>query len=46
MFICQRGKLTTTNEELPAVIEQEVIMHEKTFHQAEVKKRIEILFGN
>jgi len=32
--------------ELPAVIEQEVLMHEKTFHRPEVKDRIEALFGN
>ncbi|EJQ38406.1 hypothetical protein IEE_05047 [Bacillus cereus BAG5X1-1] len=32
-------------EELPRVIEQEVAMHEKTFHQPEVKDRIIELFG-
>lgn len=32
-------------EQLPAVIEQELAMHEKTFHQAEVKDRIIALFG-
>ena len=31
--------------ELPGVIEQELIMHEKTFHQPEVKERIIALFG-
>lgn len=31
--------------ELPAVIEQEVAMHETTFHQPEVKARIINLFG-
>jgi polyketide biosynthesis enoyl-CoA hydratase PksI len=30
---------------LPAVIQQEVAMHEKTFHRPEVKERIEALFG-
>jgi polyketide biosynthesis enoyl-CoA hydratase PksI len=30
---------------LPAVIGQEVSMHEKTFHRPEVKQRIEALFG-
>jgi polyketide biosynthesis enoyl-CoA hydratase PksI len=30
---------------LPKAIEQEVVMHEKTFHQPEVKDRIEALFG-
>ena len=32
-------------EELPKSIEKEVIMHDKTFHQAEVKERIMTLFG-
>jgi polyketide biosynthesis enoyl-CoA hydratase PksI len=32
--------------QLPAFIEQELVMHEKTFHRAEVKDRIEALFGN
>lgn len=32
-------------EELPLVIEQELAMHEKTFHQPEVKDRIINLFG-
>lgn len=32
-------------ERLPAVIEKEVKMHEKTFHTPEVRKRIETLFG-
>ena len=32
-------------EELPKVIEQEILMHEKTFHQKEVKERIMNLFG-
>ncbi|MEW9701803.1 polyketide synthase [Paenibacillus sp. SI8] len=36
----------TIREELPAVIEQEIAMHEKTFHQDEVKDRIIELFGN
>lgn len=34
----------TIRAELPAVIEQEVIMHEKTFHQPEVRERILQLF--
>lgn len=33
-------------EQLPGVIEQELAMHEKTFHQAGVKERIMTLFGN
>lgn len=32
-------------QQLPAVIEKEVAMHEKTFHQPEVKERIMTLFG-
>jgi polyketide biosynthesis enoyl-CoA hydratase PksI len=32
-------------EELPKVIRQEVLMHEKTFSQPEVKERIKTLFG-
>ncbi|MES2824527.1 MAG: polyketide synthase [Pseudomonadota bacterium] len=32
-------------EGLPKVIAQEVVMHEKTFHQPEVKERIEAFFG-
>lgn len=31
--------------QLPAVIEQEIVMHEKTFHRPEVKDRISRLFG-
>ena len=34
-----------SREQLLAVIEQEVAMHEITFHQPEVKERIEKLFG-
>ncbi|UUM22235.1 polyketide synthase [Mycoavidus sp. SF9855] len=30
---------------LPAVIEKEVMMHEKTFHHEEVRERIKTLFG-
>lgn len=33
-------------EKLPKVIDEEVAMHEKTFHQPEVKDRIETLFSN
>ncbi|MBY9081323.1 enoyl-CoA hydratase/isomerase family protein [Paenibacillus sp. HN-1] len=35
----------TIREELPAVIEREIAMHEQTFHQVEVKNRIINLFG-
>jgi polyketide biosynthesis enoyl-CoA hydratase PksI len=31
---------------LPMIIEEELLMHEKTFHNPEVKERIEKLFGN
>lgn len=37
--------VSSLRTELPTVIEQEVIMHEKTFHQPEVKVRIESMFG-
>lgn len=33
-------------EQLPGFIEQEVAMHDLTFHQPEVKMRIEAFFGN
>lgn len=33
-------------EQLSRVIEQELVMHEKTFHQDEVKTRITSLYGN
>lgn len=33
-------------EKLPEVIRQEVVMHDKTFHQPEVRENIERLFGN
>ncbi|KIH86011.1 polyketide synthase [Pseudomonas batumici] len=31
---------------LPTIVEQEIAMHDKTFHQPEVKARIENVFGN
>jgi polyketide biosynthesis enoyl-CoA hydratase PksI len=34
-----------SREQLPAVIEREIAMHEATFHQPEVKERIDRLFG-
>ncbi|NOU16660.1 MAG: enoyl-CoA hydratase [Bacteroidales bacterium] len=33
-------------EGLSKVIDQELVMHEKTFHQPEVRERIKTLFGN
>ncbi|MBI4649858.1 enoyl-CoA hydratase/isomerase family protein [Candidatus Desantisbacteria bacterium] len=45
-LITLKDHLTTPlREELPKVIEQELAMHEKTFHQEEVKDRILGLFG-
>ena len=38
--------VSTIRSKLPAIIEKEVIMHEKTFHQEEVKQRIQELFRN
>lgn len=32
-------------QQLPSVIAQEVAMHERTFHQPDVRRRIEALFG-
>jgi polyketide biosynthesis enoyl-CoA hydratase PksI len=32
-------------EQLPKIIQKELVMHEKTFHQSEVKDRITDLFG-
>lgn len=32
-------------EELPEVVKQEVAMHDKTFHQPEVRENIRLLFG-
>lgn len=37
--------VSSLRTELPGVIEQELVMHEKTFHQPEVKDRIVALFG-
>jgi polyketide biosynthesis enoyl-CoA hydratase PksI len=38
--------VASLREVLPATIEQELVMHEKTFHRPEVKDRIEALFGS
>ena len=35
----------TLRQDLPAVIEQEIAMHDLTFHRPEVKERIDKLFG-
>ncbi len=37
--------VTPLREQLPKFIEQEIAMHELTFHQLEVKDRIEAFFG-
>jgi polyketide biosynthesis enoyl-CoA hydratase PksI len=37
--------VSETRAQLPIVIEQELAMHEKTFHQLEVKARIQDIFG-
>jgi polyketide biosynthesis enoyl-CoA hydratase PksI len=33
-------------EQLPRIVEQELAMHNTTFHQEEVRERIISLFGN
>ena len=37
--------VASLRKQLPEVIEKELAMHEKTFHQPEVRERIEKLFG-
>lgn len=37
--------VASLREELPKVIQEEVMMHDKTFRQPEVRNRIETLFG-
>jgi len=37
--------VSSLREKLPKVIEQETVMHDKTFHQPEVKEKIMTLFG-
>ncbi|WP_195571649.1 polyketide synthase [Paenibacillus sp. 1001270B_150601_E10] len=36
----------TIRERLPEIIQQEIVMHERTIHQPEVKERITQLFGH
>lgn len=38
--------VASLRDQLPRVIEQELVMHEKTFHHEEVKSRIKGLYGN
>jgi polyketide biosynthesis enoyl-CoA hydratase PksI len=42
----KRHMVTPLRQELPGVIEQELAMHEITFHDNEIKERIATLFGN
>lgn len=37
--------MSEVRRQLPKIIQQEVAMHEETFHQPEVRERIESLFG-
>lgn len=38
--------VASMRRDLPAIIQQEVVMHAKTFHQPEVKEKIFALFGS
>jgi len=46
LITLKRHLVSSIREALPDVIEQEVIMHNKTFGQKEVKGKIQALFGN
>jgi polyketide biosynthesis enoyl-CoA hydratase PksI len=41
----KRQLTRSLREELPEVVKQEVAMHDKTFHQPEVRENIRLLFG-
>ncbi|NOZ52785.1 MAG: enoyl-CoA hydratase [Gammaproteobacteria bacterium] len=45
LIILKDHLVTSLRDDLPKVIEQEVIMHQKTFKLAEVKQKINELFG-
>jgi polyketide biosynthesis enoyl-CoA hydratase PksI len=45
LIILKDHLVTRLREQLPKVVEQEIAMHDKTFHQTEVKDRIVSLFG-
>ncbi|ASA19521.1 polyketide synthase [Paenibacillus donghaensis] len=45
LITLKKHLVASMQRELPDVIEQEVAMHEMTFHQQEVKERIHALFG-
>lgn len=45
LITLKKHLVASLREELPGIIEQEVAMHEMTFHQTEVKERIISLFG-
>ncbi|KJR70320.1 polyketide synthase [Bacillus velezensis] len=45
LITLKRHLVTPFREQLPAVIEKELIMHDETFHDDEVKKRITTMYG-
>lgn len=45
LIILKDHLVTQIREELPTIIEKEILMHEKTFHSPEVRDRIDTLFG-
>ncbi|WP_277679336.1 polyketide synthase [Gracilibacillus dipsosauri] len=45
LVLLKNHLVSPIRQELPSIIEQEVTMHEKTFHQQEVRERIHNLFG-
>lgn len=46
LVILKQHLVAPIREELPAIVAQEVAMHEQTFHEPEVKARIMELFGS
>jgi len=45
LIILKNHLVASLRDELPGIIKQEVEMHQKTFHQTEVKENINALFG-
>ena len=45
LIILKDHLVASLRDELPGIIKQEVAMHQKTFHQTEVKENINALFG-
>lgn len=45
LIILKDHLVATLRKQLPMIIEQEILMHKKTFHQVEVKNRIIALYG-